>query len=121
VVKALCLIYYVTNYATKDDVSPYQILLKAVLLKQSIAKAKATLTPNANDLRLREKDMDQFALRCVSEAPVFDLKSGLLCQQPLQSTRFTGATWYCGQAILTKGKSPRIELNLPSHNLVRVI
>jgi hypothetical protein len=64
VVKALCLIYYITNYATKDDVSPYQMLVKAALLKQSIEKAKATLTPDANDLRIRKKDMDQFALRC---------------------------------------------------------
>jgi hypothetical protein len=62
VVKALCLIYYITNYATKDDIS--QMLVKAALLKQSIEKAKATLTPDANDLRIRKKDMDQFALRC---------------------------------------------------------
>jgi len=62
--KTLCLIYYITNYATKDDVSPYQMLAKAALLKQSIEKAKATLTPDANDLRIRKKDMDQFALRC---------------------------------------------------------
>jgi hypothetical protein len=64
VVKALCLIYYITNYATQDDISPYQMLVKAALLKQSIEKAKATLTPDANDLRIRKKDMDQFALRC---------------------------------------------------------
>jgi hypothetical protein len=64
VTKCLCLIYYLTNYATKEDISPSQILLKAALLKQSINKAKATLTPNATDLRIREKDMDQFALRC---------------------------------------------------------
>jgi hypothetical protein len=64
VVKALCLIYYITNYATKDDVSPYQMLVKAALLKQSIEKAKATLTPDANDLWTRKKDIDQFALRC---------------------------------------------------------
>jgi hypothetical protein len=64
VVNALCLIYYITNYTTKDDVSPYQMLVKAALLKQSIEKAKATLTPDANDLRIRKKDMDQFALRC---------------------------------------------------------
>jgi len=63
-VKALCLIYYITNYATKDDVSPYQMLVKAALLKRSIEKAKATLEPNADDLRIRKKDMDQFALRC---------------------------------------------------------
>jgi len=40
------------------------MLLKAALLKQSIEKAKATQTPDATDIRLRKKDMDQFALRC---------------------------------------------------------
>jgi hypothetical protein len=64
VTKCLCLVYYLTNYATKDDVSPYQMLIKAALLKQSIEKAKATLAPDATDLRIRKKDMDQFALRC---------------------------------------------------------
>lgn len=64
VTKCLSLIYYLTNYATKDDVSPYQMLVKAALLKQSIEKAKSTLTPDAADLRVRKKDMDQFALRC---------------------------------------------------------
>ncbi len=64
VTKSLCLIYYLTNYAAKDDVSPYQMLIKAALLKQSIEKAKMTLTPNATDLRIREKGTDQFALRC---------------------------------------------------------
>jgi hypothetical protein len=52
------LIYYITNYATKDDVSPYQMLVKAALLKQSIEKAKTTLTSDANDLQIRKKDMD---------------------------------------------------------------
>jgi hypothetical protein len=56
--KTLCLIYYITNYATRGGVSPYQILVKAALLKQSIEKAKATLTPGANDFQIREKDMD---------------------------------------------------------------
>lgn len=67
VVKAWCLIYYITNitnYATKDDISPYQMLVKAALLKQMIEKAKDALTPDASDLRIRKKDMDQFALRC---------------------------------------------------------
>jgi hypothetical protein len=47
VTKCLCLIYYLTNYAAKDDVSPYQMLLKAALLKKSIEKAKTTLNPDA--------------------------------------------------------------------------
>lgn len=31
--KSLSLLYYITNYATKDDISPLQIVLKAALLK----------------------------------------------------------------------------------------
>ena len=61
--KTLSLIYYITNYATKDDISPLQMLLKAALLKKSIEDAKAALDPNEADLRIRNKDMDQFALR----------------------------------------------------------
>jgi hypothetical protein len=34
------------------------------LLKRSIEKAKTALEPNADDLRIRKKDMDQFALWC---------------------------------------------------------
>lgn len=62
--KSISLVYYITSYATKDDVGPWQIVLKAALLRQSIEKAKATLTPDATDLRLRNKNMDHFALRC---------------------------------------------------------
>ena len=62
--KSLALVYYITNYATKDDVSPEQLLAKAALLKQSIEKAKTTEAPTPSDLRLREKGMDKFAQRC---------------------------------------------------------
>jgi hypothetical protein len=62
--KSLSLIYYITNYATKDDVSPWQIIAKAALLKQSIEKAKVAEPPTATDLRLREKGVNNFALRC---------------------------------------------------------
>ena len=40
------------------------MLIKAALLKQSIEKAKAITMPDAADLRIQKKDMDQFALRC---------------------------------------------------------
>ena len=40
------------------------MIIKAVLLKQSIEKAKSTLTLDAIDLQIRKKDIDQFALRC---------------------------------------------------------
>ena len=50
VIKFLCLIYYLTNYVTKNDVSLYQMLLKTVLLKQSIKKAKFNSASDATDL-----------------------------------------------------------------------
>lgn len=62
--QSLALLYYITNYATKDDISPWQIVAKAALLKQSIDNAKTAEPPTATDLRLRERGMDNFSLRC---------------------------------------------------------
>lgn len=39
--KSLALLYYITNYATKDDVSPWQMVAKAALLKQAIDHANS--------------------------------------------------------------------------------
>ncbi|KAL3488652.1 hypothetical protein BJX62DRAFT_227187 [Aspergillus germanicus] len=64
VAKSLSLIYYITNYATKDDVSPWQMITKAALLKQAIKNATTADPPTATDLRLRAKGMNNFALRC---------------------------------------------------------
>ncbi|KAI7969587.1 hypothetical protein EIK77_006328 [Talaromyces pinophilus] len=46
--KSLSLLYYITNY---DDVSPWQMVAKATLLKQSIDKANTTDSSTATDLR----------------------------------------------------------------------
>lgn len=62
--KSLSLIYYITNYATKDDVSPWQIVAKAALLKQRIERARAAQSPTITDLRLQQTGFDNFALRC---------------------------------------------------------
>ena len=62
--KSLALLYYITNYATKDDISPWQIVAKAALLKQSIDQAKATISPILADIRLCKRGMDKFALCC---------------------------------------------------------
>ncbi|KAF9884384.1 hypothetical protein FE257_001840 [Aspergillus nanangensis] len=62
--KTLSLIYYITNYATKDNVSSWQMVAKAALLKQSIENAKVAEPPTATDLRLRDKGVNNFALRC---------------------------------------------------------
>jgi hypothetical protein len=52
---SLAPVYYITNYATKDDVSAEQLIAKAALLKQSIEKSMTTETPTPSDLRLRER------------------------------------------------------------------
>ncbi|KAJ5318263.1 hypothetical protein N7476_004683 [Penicillium atrosanguineum] len=62
--KSLSLLYYITNYATKDDVSSCHMVTKAALLKQMIERANAAPTPTMADSRLRQTGMDKFALRC---------------------------------------------------------
>ncbi|KAL2801994.1 hypothetical protein BJX63DRAFT_426386 [Aspergillus granulosus] len=62
--KSLSLVYYITNYATKDDISPLQMVTKAALMKQAIDHANNTQAPTTIDLQLRQRGMDNFALRC---------------------------------------------------------
>jgi PIF1-like helicase len=40
--KSLALTYYITNYASKDDIPPQQMLLKAALLKECAERAEAS-------------------------------------------------------------------------------
>ena len=40
------------------------MLLKAVLLKETTEKEKATSTPDATNLQLQQQDLNQFLLRC---------------------------------------------------------
>jgi hypothetical protein len=60
--KCLALVYYLTNYATKDDVSPHQMILKAALLKESAEKARITAT-HESEPRYREANPAKFLLR----------------------------------------------------------
>ena len=56
-------VYYMTNYATKHDVSQYQLILTAAILRQSLENAKTAAEPSESQLRIRDRDMDKFALR----------------------------------------------------------
>jgi hypothetical protein len=53
------------------------MLLKAALLKRSIEGAKTALDPNEADLRIRNKDMDQFCAM-----PAFGLATGCSGNRP---------------------------------------
>jgi transcriptional regulator of met regulon len=48
--KSLSLVYYITNYATKDDVSSLQMVTKAALLKEAIDHANTTQSPSTADI-----------------------------------------------------------------------
>ena len=61
--KALAAVYYMTNYATKYDVSQYQLILTASMVKRTLEDAKAATEPSEQQLRIRRQDMDKFALR----------------------------------------------------------
>lgn len=52
--KALAYIYYLTNYATKADISPQQILVKGALIADSIKTAGGRLA-NTDDLQQDSK------------------------------------------------------------------
>jgi hypothetical protein len=60
--KALAFIYYITNYATKADVSPYQILVKAALIADARKIAPSNTTSNSEDNHQTPQD-SKFLLR----------------------------------------------------------
>jgi hypothetical protein len=51
--KALTAVYYMTNYATKHDVSQYQQILAASIVQKSIEDAQAATSPSDREKRLR--------------------------------------------------------------------
>jgi hypothetical protein len=47
--KALALMYYITNYATKDENSTYQMVTAAAVIKDSQERAKAASEASDED------------------------------------------------------------------------
>jgi hypothetical protein len=60
---ALAAVYYMTNYATKYNISQYQLILTAAVIKHTMEEAKAASDPSEKQLRIRSQGMDKFALR----------------------------------------------------------
>jgi hypothetical protein len=125
--KSLALVYYITNYATKDDVSPLQMLTKAALLRQAIDHAHSTQSPSAADLRLRQRNMVNFSLRCFNSLSQDREVSGVqvastLLQLPSYYTinyNFTRINlWWLRQYVRSflplAGSQPRAPPDLPA-------
>ena len=60
---AFSAVYYMTNYATKHDVSKHQLIVTAAILKRALEDAKSVADPSEAQLRFRRHGMDKFALR----------------------------------------------------------
>ena len=61
--KTLALLYYITNYATKDEASTYQMVMTAAMMRKTLEQAEQTPNPsNAEQIAL-EKGMKNFSLR----------------------------------------------------------
>lgn len=60
---ALGAVYYMTNYATKHDVSRYQVILTTATMKRKLEEAKTSPNPSESQLRIINQNMEKFALR----------------------------------------------------------
>src|SRR5579871_2826950 len=62
--KALALLYYITNYATKDEASTYRMVTKAAIIKKTLEQAEQAFNNPTNEERISlEKGMLNFCLR----------------------------------------------------------
>ena len=59
----LAVVYYMTNYTTKYDVSQYQLILTAAIVKRAIKDAKACPKLSERQLQIKLQDINKFALR----------------------------------------------------------
>ena len=62
--------YYMTNYATKYDVSQYQLITTVILMKRVWEEAEKATDPSERNLRLQHQEMEKFALwvfNCLSD------------------------------------------------------
>ncbi len=62
--KALALLYYITNYVTKDEASTYQMVTKAAIIKKTLEQAEQAFNNPTNEEKISlEKGMLNFCLR----------------------------------------------------------
>ena len=61
--KTLALLYYITNYATKDEASTYQMVMTAAMMRKTLEQAGPTPNPsNAEQIALRKPSVVNFRI-----------------------------------------------------------
>src|SRR5271170_7675936 len=61
--KALALLYYITNYATKDEASTYQMVMTAAIMRKTLEQGEQASNPTNEERIALEKGMQNFSLR----------------------------------------------------------
>src|SRR5436309_10702404 len=61
--KALALLYYITNYATKDEASTYQMVMTAAIIRKTLEQAEQASTLTNEGKIALEKGIVNFSLR----------------------------------------------------------
>jgi hypothetical protein len=61
--KALALLYYITNYATKDEASTYQMVATAAMIRKALEQAEHASNPTNEEKIALQKGMLNFSLR----------------------------------------------------------
>ena len=56
-------VYYMMNYVMKYDVSQYQLILAAAMLKHMVDADKTVSDFSERQLRIRHQDMNKFVLQ----------------------------------------------------------
>ena len=61
--KALSLLYYITNYATKDEASTYQMVVTAAMMRKILEQGEQASNPTDEEKLALEKGLRKFPLR----------------------------------------------------------
>ena len=59
----MAVVYYMMNYVMKYNVSQYQLILAAAMLKHTVEAAKTVSDFSERQLRIRHQDMNKFTLQ----------------------------------------------------------
>ena len=61
--KSLALLYYITNYSTKDEASTYQMVMTAAAMRKALEQAQQSSNPTDEEKKALEKGLSKFPLR----------------------------------------------------------
>lgn len=104
--KALSLLYYITNYATKDDASTYQMVMNAAMLKEAYERAEKAVNPTNEEKRTLQQAMDKFSMRVLNK---------MACDREVSGVQIASIILGLPQSYYPPATLHRINLNYVRH------